>query len=362
MTKIFLNKIYRILARKTDAFVGKLFPIAATLAQIEIKPFELHLELTNLCNANCVFCPFQYQERSTEFMPDEVFDKAVRDFCETGGGSVDLTPIVGDALIDPKFIKRVKFLRALPQIDRIIVTTNAILLHKHGVTEFLNSGISFVNISTAGFDKEMYKRVYRVSSYEIMLKNVVNLLEENSKRPTPIPITIALRPDISLAEVEKHPDFQKICKYKPLFDFTWSFTSAGGRITSDNLPKTMKLRTVGKKKEPCVNTYNGPMVLRDGTVLACSCVAAMDSEKDLSIGNIHDERLSEIWIGQKLKNIRKSFGTDQLNSTCSKCDMYRDLELYKTREGRERAKINKIRNEGNLIKRPIEKPYPFMGG
>lgn len=67
--------------------------------------------------------------------------KAVHDFAAIQGGSVGLTPIVGDALIDPKFLERVRYLGSLPQIDRIVLTTNAILLDKFGIDAILDSGI-----------------------------------------------------------------------------------------------------------------------------------------------------------------------------------------------------------------------------
>src|SRR5918996_37820 len=150
-----------------------------------LRPFELHFELTNLCNANCVFCPYQFQTREVEFMPDEVFTKAVNDFLTIGGGSVGLTPIVGDALIDPKFLERVKYLRSFAAIDRIWVTTNGILLDRHGIDEVLASGLTSITISTAGFDEEMYERVYRSKSYRRFRRNVLALVEQNAKRSDP---------------------------------------------------------------------------------------------------------------------------------------------------------------------------------
>ena len=69
-----LSKIWRIAARKVDAFLGRFRPLEPVLAALSAAPYELHLELTNLCNANCVFCPYQFQQRSPEFMGDAVFD------------------------------------------------------------------------------------------------------------------------------------------------------------------------------------------------------------------------------------------------------------------------------------------------
>ena len=359
---LFLHKVSRVVTRKADALMGRVRPLAPTLESMGLRPFELHLELTNLCNADCVFCPYQFQQRKTEFMSEQVFEKALADFVQIGGGSVGLTPIVGDALIDPHFLDRVRRLRAEPNIDRIWVTTNAILLDKHGIKDVLASGVTHMNISTAGFDEAMYVRVYRNKSYRRMRENVLELLRLNAQGRAPIPITIALRPDRPLDEVMRDPDFQEILAYRPLLDFTWSYTSGNGRVKRDALPPIMKLRTVNRRPESCVNLWNGPIVLPDGTVMACSCVAAMDAVADLAIGNILRSSLLEIWQGQLMKQLRDSFGTTSLNPTCAGCDMYRDLEFYRTRDGRQRASINRARHSGLVHITSPNVARPFSGG
>ena len=359
-SRVLLGKAGRVLRRKADSLLGRLHPLEPTLEAMALRPFELHLELTNLCNAGCVFCPYQFQERETRFMSDEVFHKAVADFTAAGGGSVGLTPIVGDALIDPRFVERVRHLRAQPKIDRIWVTTNAILLDKHGIDEVLASGLTSITISTSGFEAESYRRIYRSTAYERHRRNVLALVERNRTLPEPLTVTIGLRTDRPLDVVMRDPDFQPILAHQPDVDFTWSFTSANGRITREALPSGMRLRVVDSRRETCVQLYNGPIILPDGTVMACSCVAAMDAVADLGIGNVLEQDLLEIWRSDRMRKLRASFGTPELNPTCAGCDMYRGLELYRTSEGRERARLNSERAGGTFHRRG--KPRGAFGG
>jgi hypothetical protein len=195
-----------------------------------------------------------------------------------------------------------------------------------------------------------------------MKTNVTNLVEENARLGNKVNISIGLRTDRSLSDVMKDPDFQPILKHNPEIDFTWSYTSAGDRITRDLLPLGMKFRKVTVKPESCVSLYNGPIVLPDGKVLACSCVASMDATEDLFIGNILESSLLDIYTGSLMRELRSQFGPGgKLNHTCDTCDMYRDLELYRTHEGRERAKVNQLRAAGSVIKREDAKGI-FIGG
>lgn len=350
-SSLFLKKVTNALWRKAEAVIGRLIPISATLQSMENRPFELHLELTNICNANCIFCPYQYQTRPQETMSDEVFDKALSDYVASGGGDVFLTPIVGDVLIDRKFLERVRKIRSHPEIDRIKMITNTILVDRYGAEEIITSGVTHLGVSIAGFDEGMYERVYRSKQYKRVFKNVLALLEANEKLGRPVAFEIGLRPDRDLDEVMNYPDFQKILSYEPELDFTWAFTNAGGRIKREDLPPVMKLRAAPRKSEPCVNLLNGPIVLPDGTALACSCVAAMDAVEDLGIGNVLKEDIGDIWRSQKMKDIRQSFGTEKLNKTCQGCEMYRNLDFYRTRLGRLRAETNDLRGSGALINR-----------
>jgi len=355
--KVVFQKARRAVSRRCAATVGRLLPLAPVVQQMAARANELHLELTNACNARCVFCPYPQQQRPLAFMPDDVFEKALADFVSEGGGDVSFTPIVGDALLDRKFLARVHRAAAEDRVDGIKLVTNGLLIDRFGADELIASGITELFISTAGFDEAMYLRVYRNRGYQRMRRNVIALLHANRRAGNPVDLTLGLRPDRPLAEVMQDEDLQEILHLDPKIDFTWSYGTAGGRVALPGQEGPARARSLvrrrlsGKKGEPCVSTLNGPIVLADGTVLACSCVAAMDSGEDLSIGHIHQNRLGDIWRSHATRELRASFGSPQLNETCARCDHYRDLEIYRTAEGRRRASDSRRRADGEVVRR-----------
>jgi hypothetical protein len=88
----------------------------------------------------------------------------------------------------------------------------------------------------------------------------------------------------------------------------------------------------------------------------------MDAVADLGIGNILETPLLDIWQGERLRQIREQFEKGSLNKTCAGCDMYRNLELYRTREGRMRADLNRQRASGVVVARADRAALPFSGG
>ena len=348
--RLVLKKNYRKL-------VETVYPLERTLKGMAVKPYYLHLELTNLCNANCVFCPYQFQQRPIETMSDEVFEKALSDFLMEGGGSVTLTPVVGDALIDPAFLKRVQRIRSFDKIDRIRLITNAILVQRFGAREIIQSGIDFIGISTSGFDKDTYERVYRSKQYEKMRDNVLSLLEANEKNGRRVKITILLRSDRSLESLKQDRDFREVEKFNPHIYYYNTFASLGGVINSDMLLDNMHTRLPRDKPESCRKLFDSPVVLPNGTVLACDCFAAMDAIEDLGIGNVLENSLGDIWRSHKMRELRESFANGNLNPTCARCDVYEDLSLLRGAEGRLRVKLNEERLQGKFRRRKPESGY-----
>jgi radical SAM protein with 4Fe4S-binding SPASM domain len=319
----------------------------------ELRPPHLTLEFTNLCNANCVFCPYSLQTRAHERMSEAIFKKAVSDYVTTGGGSVDLTPVVGDPLIHPDFVKWVRYLRSIPQIDRITVTTNGILLARHGINAVLDCGLSRINISMAGFDEAMYRRVYQSDSYKKVLANVTELLAQNSKRSNPVPIFLCLRPDKPRAEVMADPDLQPLLRYSPKLEFAEVFSRSGGLM--QDLPAGMRLAPVPTKpkRQPCRNTFTGIVVQSNGDVQVCGCESSVNAT-DLIIGNLQRQSLQEIWRSAQLRAVRQSFTNGCLNSNCSNCDYYYQPPDFHTPEMRRTAKISRRRLTGEIVRH--EKP------
>lgn len=334
--------------RAASAAVWKALPVADREI-FELRPPHLVLEFTNLCNANCVFCPYSQQLRPHERMSDAVFRKAVADYVAMGGGSVDLTPTVGDPLIHPSFVEWVRYLRSMPQIDRITLATNGILLSKHGVEQVLDSGVSRINVSLAGFDREMYRRVFRTDAYRKVLENVRDLLAANSRRTEPVAIFLCLRPDRPEEEVLAAPDLQPLLQYKPSIRFAGVFSRSGGQI--DELLPGMELApaVAVPKLAPCRSTYLELVVRSSGDVQVCGCESSINADA-LVVGNIEQESLEEIWRGERLRALRASFTDGTLNSNCAKCDYYYKPPGFHEPEMRNVAKVTRRRLSGEIVR------------
>jgi MoaA/NifB/PqqE/SkfB family radical SAM enzyme len=328
-TRLFSLPLLSRAATKSVALVNyayrSLIPDQALLRQLETQ-VKVALELTNVCNANCTFCGYQYQERPTRRMDDDLFARAVAGFVQMGGGVLDFCCLVGDPLLDPQLLQRIRYARSFTAITGVSTITNCIQLDKVGVEAFVDSGITAVTVSTTGFDPEMYKRVYRSSHFERMKKNLLALLRVNQQRGRPVQISIGLRIDRPVDEVLNIPEFQEVRALAHAVEANMFFDDWGGRIQSADLSGTMRVRPNWypfiKPRLPCRQLWTGTMVLVDGTVTACGC-RDLNGDSDLVIGNLRDTPLPELLRSTALRKIKTEWLNGQrVPNICRDCRHY----------------------------------------
>ncbi len=291
------------------------------------RPLRLGIETTNACNADCIFCAYQYQERPKSVMPTSVFAKAVKEYAAWGGGSLELTPVVGDPLMDKEFLEKVCLAAAELRIRPLYFYTNAILLDPVRSKALIESGITDLHISTTGFDQEMYQRVYRSNQYPRVIQNLIDLLEINQGLSNPVNIRIFVRADRSIAEVEQFPDYARIRKYPCEFHYSYYFDNWAGAIASTDLSPEMNLLPIPEKKGPCELLMVYPKILVNGDVTACGC-RDYNGKSELILGNLHQNTLQEIWQNGKIEKIFKRFWNQDYPDICKDCRLYRSARQF----------------------------------
>jgi len=337
--KIFQNLAPTKLRKIVKNMVPKAVKDKVRYSVASLKPWEslednppqtLKFETTNICNADCIFCGYQYQDREKGVMPLELYKRAIEEYAAMGGTSIGFTPVVGDPLVDPHIVERIKIAIDTKQITDIYFHTNGILLNKKNtVDELLQSGLKKLHVSTAGFEREMFERVYRSKKYDDLLAGVTKLLKRNKELGEPVTIFLEFRPDKAIEEVLNDKDFvEHIKTYIPEKRISWitEFDNWGGMITEDQLTGSMKMASAPTiKKRPCSRTFTA-MVMWDGSIRACSCRFKAGSFNDLTVGDINDGRtLDSVWKGQAVRDLRRTFVNDELHSVCQSCSWYESI-------------------------------------
>ena len=302
-----------------------LFPDLRLLQQLD-RGYAVGIEVSNICNANCVFCAYQYQERPKQFMSDELYQMCLDQFVELGGGMASLGSLVGDPLLDPHYVERVRMARARAEITGVSMTTNLIHLDKVGARDLLQAGVTNITVSTTGFDEEMYNRIFRSHNYKRMKANLLELLRVNAELGRPATIEVGLRVDRPVSEVMNYPDFGEVVRLADRVSSNAYYDNWSGRIESADLSGTMKIRPdaykLVKRRLPCAQLWVGTLILVDGTVTACGC-RDLNGDSELVLGNIRETPLRVMLRSEYFHKLQSDWLSGKLPSICVDCRHYR---------------------------------------
>lgn len=265
---------------------------------LKTKPFITHIEPTNVCNLECVFCAegLGKLSRPKGYMNRELFNKIVEE------NSRNLHHVClyyhGESLLHPElsyFIKRLK-----EEGCGVGLTTNGVLLSKIKAKEILEAGVDTLSISFQGIS-EVYEKEQRGGDFETVLTNIFNLFTLNPKARIYVCI---LETEATKPYIDHFIEF-----WKP-----YDVTVTVGQVESwFGYVKPVYERN----KLVCVNPWRSVAVMWNGDVYPSSC----DYEGE-PYGNLQDNTINELWNSVKFVELRENLlhNQERLRFPCSICN------------------------------------------
>ncbi len=287
----------------------------------KIKLNHLDIEPTNICNANCVFCAYQYQEGERYKTIDFNFvEKLLNSFCSAGGGNIGLTPIVGDPLVSQDLEKLIAMCKSRKEIKCIGLTTNGILLTGKRFIAIKDLGITDIVISMSYPEEAEYEKIYRSKKFNTLMSNLNDLLILDKGL---VNITLAIRtPRLSW---NTHPLFKRakasgwnVCRN--FFFDDWSSS-----VTDALKEHGLLLRPLRGKHLPCTMLQSGPHALSSGKITACGC-RDLEGKSELADEKLFSPfyesgDLKKVYYGT-MDSLRQRFLQGNPPSICASCRHY----------------------------------------
>jgi MoaA/NifB/PqqE/SkfB family radical SAM enzyme len=302
------------------------------------RPIYLRIETVNTCNNNCIVCAYRDQSRVKAIMPMSLFRKGVLDYAEMGGGFLSLTPLVGDIFLDRYLLERLEFLRTIPEIRSLGVTTNGAMAHRFDDAELAAVLQRFdrLSLSIYGTDPLEYEAMTQRPTYQRMLDGIRRMLEFSPNR-----VSLEFRLLYKKTTEELHDWVMR--EVKPAF---------GSRVPSDmfainsvitdyanwgiynstNTPLPGDARWFqppdGGERPQCLIPIFACIIFSNGNVSFCPCDNFDDTE-ELRLGNIQQQRLVDLYNSPTVRRLWnwRSCGTPEF---CKSCSFHIGLDLLRS--------------------------------
>jgi len=281
-------------------------------------PLVIYIEPSGYCNLKCAFCPVGIEDQSLtkDMMPLALFEKMV---CDIAGFEkrVKLLRFCGNGepLMNKDIIKMLKQAKEQNSADRIEMLTNGILLSPD-LTTLLPRYLDRIIISIEGLSSDDYKSI---CSTKIRFEKLLYHLDALFASKGDCKIHIKVHHEAVVTKEKEdffYSTFRKRCdeifieKLVPMWPQLDSVHFAHEFRWSEDAVINRKV---------CAQIFKGVQVQANGEVVPC-CV---DWKRVNVLGNINNVSLSEIWNGDKLRQlqIRHLSGRKGFTEPCKDCTM-----------------------------------------
>ena len=289
------------------------------------KPYLFSIETTNNCNMTCVMCPRTTEmDRKIENMDSQIFSRVAeqisphkkKNFNEWESFVVNQLGIeqdrkgenpfyffisssavtmhgFGDPLFDLSLKERVQLLT-----DKNIPTyfsCNPSNIHLEKIEALFQAGLKYIKFSIDSLSDEKMKEIRgSQADYTSALHKMQQVLDIKEKGNYPVTIVMCMI-DTGKAKNREAEEFVQTWKGKDVYAY---IKSLDNQWYMDEAEKE-KTRS-HYESQYCEFPWTSLSVMVDGTVVPCT----QDFNCEMSMGNVMEQSLEEIWNSEKYKEFR----------------------------------------------------------
>lgn len=284
-------------------------------------PQNMLMELTNVCNHECVFCGYHKMRRTKGKCDKEFFFDIMQQAYDNGTREIGFY-MIGEPLICTEiedYIKRASDLG----FTYIYLTTNGALANIERMKVLLKSGLNSVKFSVNGATRETYAAIHGKDNYDIVKKNIYDLCSYVKKSKLKVPVFISfVKNEINESEIPI-----LMSEFREYVDkiYIYPCINLGGEMM-DLIEKGIVQKDsfeVGSVI-PCSRLFNCLHITYEGYLDAC----CTDINNYLAVEDLHTMSLKEAWNSEKMIELRKQHLSGQLsNNMCYQCIYNKSIEV-----------------------------------
>lgn len=338
-----MENIKRVLLNSNEvkfSYIKKYFkPIPNTIK---------HIEITNLCNINCIMC-----SRSGELAK---LDKKI---CQKGFMSInnfkkildkfevvdELTLLGGEPLLNPNIVDIIEY--CVKRRIKVNLITNGLLLNRE-LSEFLVKNLYSIRFSIDGHNKEVYETIRKNANYKVLIDNINEFMNIYFKQNNGLLKKIGINYVYMKQNYRYMSEMIKLCKKLNIKEISFnpycnpSFITDKKTIDEFNINNMEELKNISIQVSEQAQKFNinakvdeydsawirqwnqceyieSFYITWDGYITPC---CAIDKKELFNFGNLLKSSLEELYNSDKWVNFRDSLIKNNPCEVCKKNCFY----------------------------------------
>lgn len=310
-------------------------------------PRILKIDVCNICNYNCIFCPQSKQINKKGSINKELCMKIIRDSYAAGARELCLS-MTGEPLLNTDLEEFIQYGKKLGY-EYIFFNTNGYLCDKDRGKNLLESGIDSIKFSINA-DEKSYYLVHGVDGFGKVIKNLKDLHFSRNQ------MNSACKIYVSYIAVKQTVDEAEKLK-KNIQGFCDDFIIMNANNRAGSIAELDKDLFAGNDEYsfqfPCSQLFNNVYVTAEGYMIIC----CQDFENMTVVADLNYGPVDKAWNNECFTQFRKKYLNRDLKDTiCYNCINNSNAKakpILQEYAGYEESTI-KINNLNSRIKKLLE--------
>lgn len=297
------DKLVSILGEKFANYRKKF--IAATNFELETNfPLYLNIELHQICNLKCPMCSIGTPKANEKYISDqkmswETYEKIILEGEKYGCPSV-CPQGTNEPLLTTNLEDHIKFAANHGFID-IMMNSNATLLTEERARKLLKAGLTRIRFSLDAITEETYSKIRIGADFNKVMSNIEMFLKIRKQEGYELPVVGV---NFCKMKINEHEANDFIDYWKDKVDLVAIQNFTPPELQSDYnafIPTDSEFNRNMAENFHCEQPWQRVYIKNNGEV--CPCCTFFNEE--LSLGNISQNSIFELWNTPKMKNLRQ---------------------------------------------------------
>jgi hypothetical protein len=275
---------------------------------------QLQIETTNVCQADCCFCPYTVMQRPKGTMPWDVYTKIIDDAATVPVIEKLTLTGLGETLLDRFLVERIRYARKklAPGVS-IDLYTNGNLLKPKLTDALIDAGLDVLYVSLNAVTAEKRREIMKLDDFDQVVgytHYAVEAFNEKARRHEfyrgvdERSFRNRSRFRVIVKGVSTK-DLMEVGEAETFIDAWEGDHSDGGNAylhLEGNWAGTMGQKMRTQPRNACGRALSQIMVLWDGRVSLC----CFDAEGAVILGDLRTQTLREMYSGQPALSVREA--------------------------------------------------------
>jgi len=294
-------------------------------------PQAIQLQTINACQAACIMCPYPTVKDNFPRgrMADDLFDKITDEIAQHPEVSTFIPMLQNEPFLDKRLFDKVaRFKQRTGGRVAVELVTNGAFLTDENIAKMRDAELDILDVSLDAINRETYEKIRVGLDYDAVMAGVERVIAAKLPRTT-----LHVRMVLQRGNVREAKAFARSWRARGVAVFTYMTNDRAGvisdfnariRPTEEELGPAHRLGRAAFRRwiGHCPIPFSTTNILHDGSMLLC----VHDWNRNEILGNVRDSTISELWNGERMKELRRLVSQrryDQVPS-CQGCSLWRD--------------------------------------